>query len=196
MVNSAPSMITPALTYFHRATSNLRASATIVDDVTGNILCGYDKFRHLLAVPRRQGRDQPFRLREFQRDKNRGKLGANSGRRLGPMSCNRHVDLQSEFFSETSLAERRSLFDLLMESMRSSTNLARMGARVSGKQPALPIGDAISTTSGRPKNPRSHTRRSSVSGSSMTSSARSPASLPIAPHHRAGPIRSSASSPC
>ncbi len=28
---TAPSMTTPALTYFHKATSSLRASATIID---------------------------------------------------------------------------------------------------------------------------------------------------------------------
>jgi hypothetical protein len=65
----------------------------------GNIPCGYDELRHLLAVPRHQRRDQPFRLREFQRDKSRAKLGVNSGRRLGTMSCNRHVGLQSWFLA-------------------------------------------------------------------------------------------------
>jgi transposase len=65
------------------------------------------------------------------------------------------------------------------KAMPSSTNLPQRVNLASGKRLALRIGDAIFMTSGRRKNRGSHTRRSSVSGNSTTSSARSRASLPI-----------------
>jgi hypothetical protein len=48
----------------------------------GNVACWHGMLGHLLAGTRRQGRDEPDFLAQFQRHENRGKIGVDGGRRL------------------------------------------------------------------------------------------------------------------
>ena len=54
-----------------------------------------EMLRHLLSAARRQRCDQPGRSTEFQRNENRAKISADSGRSFGLVSCNLHGRLQS-----------------------------------------------------------------------------------------------------
>src|ERR1700681_2225487 len=65
--------------------------------------------RHLFSAARRQRCNQPGRSTKFQRDENRAKIGADSGRRLGSVSDNLHGRLQSGWVSNLTLPERWSL---------------------------------------------------------------------------------------
>ena len=68
---------------------------------SGNVAGGKRELREFLPGSWRQRGDQPFRLTEFQRDENRAKINANSGRRFGTMGCNGHACLQSSFLART-----------------------------------------------------------------------------------------------
>src|SRR4029077_4489221 len=65
--------------------------------------------RYLFSAARRQRCNQPGRPTKFQRDENRAKIGADSGRRMGSVSDDLHGRLQSGWVSNLTLPERRSL---------------------------------------------------------------------------------------
>src|ERR1700720_4204519 len=72
--------------------------------------------RHLFSAARRQRCNQPGRSTKFQRDENRAKIGADSGRRLGSVSDNLHGRLQSGW-SATSLCQSVGRYPLPMGSL-------------------------------------------------------------------------------
>src|ERR1700722_7119420 len=61
----------------------------------GDIAAAQRVLRHPFSAAWRQRCDQPDRSTEFQRNENRAKIGADSGRRMGLVSYNLHGRLQS-----------------------------------------------------------------------------------------------------
>jgi hypothetical protein len=91
---------------------------------TGNVTSSHAMLRHPLASAWRQGRDQPRRFTQFHRNEDRAKINADSGRRMGSISCE-HGCLHGVRSQQPHSARAPAAIHLAMGSFGGCTNPLR-----------------------------------------------------------------------